>query len=349
MSSFYQLRAFSTAHNGCVENLLATISAANDPHQRSLEENAATTIQSAARMLAQKKCFRYVSKCIVNIQRCFRGYRDRKKALRERIAQQKAFNLAVFHHFATLIQSRFRGFILRKRHCDFYARKKYIEAVVERNEAVRVDSNAAFLVQQAEKERSTHEEQRNAFVNATKSLHHLLSTSSVSGVFRPPLSVEGAKTVFGTNIEDDLRGAAAASALLTRTGRKFKPDLPTSSTTVGGTTTTAGATTTTVGPYTATNNNNAATSSSSVKHVPRAPNGAKSKFDMSSCGMQNAAPYQIERVEIGLDASVDKKLQNSIHGGASFLARKTDPLVFQSTINAETPFVERSALPQRKR
>jgi hypothetical protein len=343
MSSFHQLRTYNTAHNGCVESLLSAMSAANDPSQRALEDNAATAIQSVARMFAQRKCFLYVANCIVNIQRCFRGYRDRKKALRERIAQQRALNLAVFHHFATLIQSRFRGFILRKRHCDFYARKRYIEAVVERNETVRVESNAIFMVQQAAKERSTQEEQRNAFVNATKNLHHLLSTASVSGVFRPPLAVDGAKTVFGTNIEDDLRGAAAFSAMQTRSGRKFKPDLPTS----------GAATTTTLGLYTATtdNGNNAATSSSSVKHVPQPPNGAstKGKFDMSSCGMQNAAAYQVERVEIALQQSVDKKLQSAIHGGASFLTRKTDPLVFQSTINAETPFVERSALPQRKR
>lgn len=341
MSSFHSLRAHTGAQNGCVEVLLAALQAANDASQRILEATAASKIQSIGRMYAQKKSFRHVLRCIVNIQRSFRGYRDRKKALRVRIQQQKMYNAAVFDHFATLIQSRFRGFILRKRHCDFYARKRYIQGIVDQNEKVRDESISAFQAQQSERERTLREEQRNAFVSATKNLHHLLSTSCVSGVFRPPLSVDGAKTVFGTNIEDDLRSIPLMHNHST-SGRKFKPDLPqtgaaslasgTVATTAAGGTTGAGG--------------------GGVKYVPRAPSQSiktTTTFEVSPAALQNAAVYQVERVEQSLQHSVDKKLQSAIHGGSSFLTRKPEAPKFQSTINAETPYVERSSLPPRKR
>lgn len=350
MSAFFSLSS-SIGANYAVEPLVASIALAQS--RKDVEERAAIKIQSIARMSAQRAIYKHLCSRILDVQRCFRGYLGRKKFLREQIRQQVAFNQAVFDHFATLIQSRFRGYILRKKHCDFYARKKYIMDVVDKSESVRQMAQETFEVQHALHEETQKRKQLEEFRKVTANLHHLLSTCSVSGIYRPVLAVDGVKTVFGTTIEDELRSVPIPK-------RKFKPDLPQQDNNSNGKVATDAHTTdvsrasqvSIVGSTTASN--------SRVPHAPvgsklgtvglrTAATGALPVGAPGDISLQNAVPYQVEKVHESLSRAVDKKLADSIHKGSTFLARKTDPPTFGVTIAAESQYVEKKAVGSRRR
>lgn len=332
MSSYLHLRQQLTtaaAATGSLEGAVVValtdafaIASINGAH----ECDAATKIQSVARMAAQRKRFVKLRAEVVNIQRCFRGYRGRKHFLRARIACVEAFNRSVFDHFASLIQSCFRGYWLRKTRCDFYARKRYIRSIQDRSEAVRQEAITQAEILRSLHETKQHTEQLAEFKKATANLHHLLSTASVCGIYRAPLSVDGCKTVFGTHMEDELRAVTVVR-------RKFKKDLPLSSplTTVTG----AESSTTTAGV---------------APRVPKAPanpipkDGGVLLLAPAPPSLQNSVAFEKGKEVVQLERSVDKKLQDAIHKGSRFAVRRSDIPKFETTIAAESDFVERSAV-----
>lgn len=75
------------------------------------------------------------------MQRVFRGHCGRKHAAQARknlLAQRQSL---LFSYFATVIQSRFRGFYSRRYRHDFFARKRYIQGILDRSEALRKQLN----------------------------------------------------------------------------------------------------------------------------------------------------------------------------------------------------------------
>lgn len=324
MSSFLQLRGTVHSHGCCVDALIHAMQTATREAQR--EATAAAKIQSVARMASQRRKYLSVQASIIDIQRCFRGYLGRKRFLREKIATQIRYNEAIFNHFATVIQSRIRGFLLRKKHCDFYARQRYIKDVSERSEAVRAEAQSYFETQRKLHEETQHAAQLAEFRQATKNMHHLLSTATVSGVYRPPLTVEGARTVFGTNIEDDLRAIPRQQGATSK--RKFKPDLPVAKLQ---TTSSSGTPSDSKSPC----------RPSYVPHAP--PVGWNAGIASLGVSLQNAAPYEKTREYSALEAAVDKKLQDALHQ-RRFLARKPDPIRFEKSIAADSKYVEKSTI-----
>jgi hypothetical protein len=323
MSAFFALQA---KRNVIVEELFKKTDRATDAHET--ENFAAMKIQATARMRRQRKSYAVIQRAVVDIQRVFRGYCGRKKALWTEITRMEAYNRAVFHHFATVIQARFRAFYSRKHISDYYARKRYLAQVVDASESVRLLAQQEFEKQQALRETSIMQSQRKEYGRATTNLHHLLSTASISGVYRPALAQDGMQTVFGTGIEDDLRDMAQR--------RKFKPDLPSKSSVV----TAAG------GQQQDASSSPNKTGGISLS-IPSTVGASKKvlRFPHEKT-LQNSVSYDFVHGEELLRLAVEKRLADSIHD-KPFIAKKPETPKMPRPIAVETPYVGKPAILKR--
>lgn len=357
MSAFYLL--CSSVQCNPTESIVTAIQKANEAHDR--EELAALKIQATARGMFQRRRYQHIVRRIIDVQRTFRGYLGRKIVLRKQMAEAKKFHEAYFFYVAAQIQRMVRGYLLRKNHVNFYARKRYLMELVQKSEAVRSDAQRAYEEQQLSEAEAQHAARVNEYRTATNKKHHLLSTCSIPGVYRPPLT-DGVVTVFGTNVEDDIRQqgtvnakdsmvgvnkslkatmTAVKSATVTSqgSGRKFKPDLPVQSSSV-------------VVPATSTSSmmgGGSTQSTTGTSPAVQATGGSPARLAMlvphaPTSSLQNAVPYDYERQQVLMGRSVDQKFADSLHNGKKFGMKKPDPPTFATTINAESQYVERSTI-----
>lgn len=200
MATFF---ALLDNRNHPVEAIFAATDIAEENRLR--ECAAATKIQSAGRMRASRKRFLGVLRCVIDVQRVFRGYLGRRRFLDRDIEASKMHQRAVLDHFATIVQARFRGFYSRKWRSDFFAQKKYLLLVKARSEQVLADATEARRQQEIDVEIANQAQMRAGFAVAASDMHHILSTASRASVLRPVVAPGSLQTVFGTNIEEEIR------------------------------------------------------------------------------------------------------------------------------------------------
>ena len=186
-----------------VQNIFHAAQQADSTWQR--DSRAASKIQATFRMHRQRREYLFTKRCAIVLQRVYRGFKGRLRVLEEKIQLAEKRRAQIFHFHARNIQRLFRGFISRKYTNDFCAQKAYIARIALTSEGVR---HAAIDARQ-EQEKFLAEEQmkelKKDFAEAAKNKHHLLSTATCPGVFRTPLEPEGTKTVFGSDIEEEIR------------------------------------------------------------------------------------------------------------------------------------------------
>ena len=105
---------------------------------RPREVAACTRLQAAWRGRTARVRIAFWSYHVLIVERTSRGHLGRQRARRLRLARDTMLQHAFFDAYATTIQLRFRGFHSRKYLHNFYARKAYVDAVVHKGEAVRV-------------------------------------------------------------------------------------------------------------------------------------------------------------------------------------------------------------------
>lgn len=88
---------------------------------------------------------------------------------------------------ATCIQSCWRGYSSRKYVHDFYARKQYIQRILQTNKELRKVLHEAELQARKYKEQEAQERQEESIKKEMLRLHHMTSTESTPGIF-PTLS-----------------------------------------------------------------------------------------------------------------------------------------------------------------
>lgn len=179
--------------------------------QKDAEDNAELESQSANKI---QQCFRGQSiRGMITAQRLaaqaigriFRGHMGRKRSNGEKQTKIRHERMAVFHYHSLLVQKRFRGFYSRRYYHDFFARKAYIQSVVVKSDALRVQLEKQ-LEEQQRKERETQiEKARSEFTEVTQNLHHLVSTKVTPGIYNSPYLQEALPTAFNQPIEEHLR------------------------------------------------------------------------------------------------------------------------------------------------
>lgn len=172
---------------------------------RPKEIDAALKIQSAYRMWRHRRVYRTVRNAVVHMQRIYRGHMQREYVKELRKRAELSFERAVYDYYATCIQACFRGYRVRRSVDDFYARRRYIQMTVDASSKVR-EMAAQMMEERSQSMMEKHQrQQEQLYKRATAKLNHMTSTASVSGIYRRPMELTSTQTVYGTNVENDIR------------------------------------------------------------------------------------------------------------------------------------------------
>jgi len=192
---------------------------------RPAETRATVRLQSAWRGRTTRILIAYWAEHAAFIERVARGHLGRQVARRRfnqlELVRQRTF----FDAFATAIQLRFRGYHSRKYLHNFYARKAYVTAVVQKGDAVRAQLQQRLEQQVAEKASEQETQGRETVTRLATRLHHLRSTASCAGIYNSPFHVGYHPTAFGVPVEEHLRHAVRPLIRqeLAARGRTLKP------------------------------------------------------------------------------------------------------------------------------
>ena len=144
----------------------------------------------------------------------------------------------------------------------------------------------------------------------------LLSTAVRSGVLRPAAAASGLQTVFGTNIEDDLREVAAQESAKPR---KFRSDI---------------------------------IPRKSPANAPPKGGSAVPAFGIGSAkyqrSLQSSAPYDAEREQKQLERAVDAAIASQYHR-TTFVTRKAVTAPAPPTLLSESEYVPAKLQTLKKR
>lgn len=150
------------------------------------EYRHAVIIQAWFRGCRSRQYLKELNEKATEIQRVFRGFSARKK-WREMVQREvDQLKSAHYNGMATVIQRTWRGYFSRKLIHDFYALKRYLRGVEEKNEELR--TTLAEEKERADKKRLEDQakEAHRRLVTDAKSKHHLISTYAIPGVYNQP-------------------------------------------------------------------------------------------------------------------------------------------------------------------
>lgn len=170
--------------------------------KRGIEIRMAIRIQRWIRGWVTRKYLKILNQRSLEMQRLWRGYRDRRRVAKMRKELHEERNRIYHDYMATKIQKIYRGWYSRKHFSDFYKRKTYIRSVLEKSTKMmkELDEKEAqnFYELKLQKEREMAEK----FASLTANMHHLISTKTQPGVF----NATGYKTTaFGVPIEAHIK------------------------------------------------------------------------------------------------------------------------------------------------
>ncbi|XP_002129077.2 spermatogenesis-associated protein 17 [Ciona intestinalis] len=153
---------------------------------RVLEYNAAVKIQSWYRGLRVRHYIRHLNASAVHIQRYWRGYMGRVFC-RIRIKHLvMIIRMNLYNAMAVRIQKHWRGFIVRKYTYNFYARKRYFEALNAKNQVVRNELAEYRERSEVEERRRQHSAMERKLKYQARKQHYMLSTHQSLGVYNSP-------------------------------------------------------------------------------------------------------------------------------------------------------------------
>lgn len=171
---------------------------------RARETRACVLIQSAWRGHVVRHALSLAERATLRIQRWWRGYVGRLRAHMQAKAVAARLRQRYFDEAAARIQCHWRGYYSRKHKHNYYKRKAFLQAVLERTIAVRGEIAAAAEAQVVALAAEVEAVELARFEDSLRGRHHLLSTANSLGVFRAPYWQQGGA---GDAIEHKLRGA----------------------------------------------------------------------------------------------------------------------------------------------
>ncbi|XP_065601472.1 spermatogenesis-associated protein 17 isoform X2 [Cyrtonyx montezumae] len=130
---------------------------------------AAIKIQSWFRGCRVRAYLRYLNKMAISIQKWWRGYQSRR-----------------YFRKMIKIQKRWRGYYVRKYIHNYYALKKYLEAISLNNELVRNELQEYAEMNEKEKKKKDLERKEKERKYKARKMHYLLSTEQIAGIYNSP-------------------------------------------------------------------------------------------------------------------------------------------------------------------
>lgn len=174
---------------------------------RNKENFSATCLQSYYKAFEVRRHMELLRKSAILIQKTFRGYLGRRRALIRKSEIQYETTLKLYHSYSTKIQKIWRGFKSRRDGLDFYQRKQYIENIKKEGELMVEKMNKERQRQEEEAKKRYEENKKKKFEYLTERSHHLISTKSILGVYNDP-HPDLQRTAFGETMDSHLKKAS---------------------------------------------------------------------------------------------------------------------------------------------
>jgi hypothetical protein len=152
---------------------------------RDREYGAAVTTQSWFRGCRLRAYLRYLSESAMVVQRWYRGHLGRK--LYRQLLKDLVAKMEIDHYnaMAEKIQSRWRGYYVRKYVFDFYAQRRYLTELRRKNEIVGRRLEEARMQKEREETERQKTVEKLRMETELRRRHHMLSTECREGVYRP--------------------------------------------------------------------------------------------------------------------------------------------------------------------
>ena len=117
--------------------------------------------------------YKTIQRAVRNIKRMWKGFKIRVIFLKLKRIEKQRMQLSYFNSIATIVQKMFRGYYVRKYKHDFYARKRYLNNVSQKNSEIR-DKLEEFKNQSEVEDQKRREEiARMELTKVASNVHHL--------------------------------------------------------------------------------------------------------------------------------------------------------------------------------
>ncbi|NXF04366.1 SPT17 protein, partial [Smithornis capensis] len=129
---------------------------------------------------------RHLNKTVILIQKWWRGYRCRKYFRKMVETAYFIMKMNFYNEMAVRIQRRWRGYYVRKYTHNYYALKKYLEAISVNNAFVRSELQEYTEMKENEKKMQDLEKKEKEKKYQARKMHYLLSTEQIPGIYNSP-------------------------------------------------------------------------------------------------------------------------------------------------------------------
>ncbi|XP_010877377.2 spermatogenesis-associated protein 17 [Esox lucius] len=157
---------------------------------RQRENEAAIKIQSWFRGWQVRAYLSHLHWKATIIQKIWRGFRARARFRQTVKAVYFIMKMNFYHKMSVRIQRRWRGYYVRKYVHNYYARRRYMEGLIRKNEEIRRDLVDFSEFQRREREQIAMDREEQKKTVQAQRMHFLLSTKQCPGVFNSPFKPE---------------------------------------------------------------------------------------------------------------------------------------------------------------
>ena len=148
----------------------------------------------------------------MEVQKALRGYLARANHQKDVEEQNDNLMKQFFEYHISIIIKHWLGYKCRKNVMDYHANRKWLEYTRKKNEETLIELKEQAAKRQYELDRQKEENERKKFVDIAKNLHHLVSTTTIPGVYNTPfLPAELKPQVYNADIEEHLKGIFKSS------------------------------------------------------------------------------------------------------------------------------------------
>lgn len=153
---------------------------------RNCEYSAIVKIQSWYRGAKSRFYLRLLHNAAITIQKHWKGYLARIYYRKYLLSYFENLCLKHFHGMATKIQKIWRGYQSRKKIFDFYKRKAYFKALIEKSQLVLTQLEE-FAEHQKDQQLKFASQKHHQFqISQACKEHHLVSTKVIPGIYNSP-------------------------------------------------------------------------------------------------------------------------------------------------------------------
>ncbi|XP_060564371.1 spermatogenesis-associated protein 17-like isoform X1 [Ruditapes philippinarum] len=154
--------------------------------ERLQEFSAAVRVQAWFRGARVRVYMKHINNCATEIQRKWRGFMGRnffRLYVKNCVLVMK---LNYFNSQATKVQKMWRGYYVRKYVFNYYSRKRYLEALVIKNDIIRNELEEYSEQQEQNRRRQNEAKEKLTQERLARKYHYLISTHVIPGVFNSP-------------------------------------------------------------------------------------------------------------------------------------------------------------------